>query len=307
MKNVKYIIISAIAVSFLVGCGGSGEKIKSSSGGSSEGSSSSTSQQETTKQRVFVLGNACQTDGGTFKMDYQGYHCNGEEYHRPTFSAECAKRRLTIASTQNGLLCKSYLIVPPETPSGSTDSISSRLKKQCNGDFVPFVMDDSHSYTCSFGLNQPSNLSGWKSTCESIGFTFKDSGMSYMCVGKTSDIKSETSQSTSGKTSGWIKMNGLLWEDGKHLEQRKASTWDEAMKFCKDKGFRLPTKEEAIQATKNNILKQFVSKRTSAWTSTEIDIANAYSANLDNELASYGNYYVSKKNKNTNLSYRCIK
>lgn len=295
MKAMQFIIVSTMAISFFVGCGGSSEKKHEID----------EEKRESTEQRIAAFKNSCKGDGGIFRMSEKGYHCDGKNYDRPKFSEECSKRHLGISSTLQGLLCESYLIIPPSF-TDDTNNIASKLKEECKGMFIPFVMDGTHSYTCSFGINSPSNLSGWKSTCEKIGLTFKDAGISYMCVGEKSDIKdSEKQKPAQKKIPGWISFNGLQWEDGKQVDYRTVS-WNEATQSCKRRGYRLPTKEEAVQASKDGIMKLFVSNMATTWTSDESTDNKAFSAMLSKQFQNIFNHSGSYTEKSSNDFYRCV-
>lgn len=76
---------------------------------------------------------------------------------------------------------------PAQQPKPQPQNIQSGLQGECQkigGTLVPLVIDNTHSYTCSFGNNRPSSFAGFKRVCEGYGLTFKDSGISFMCVGE---------------------------------------------------------------------------------------------------------------------------
>lgn len=76
---------------------------------------------------------------------------------------------------------------PAQQPKPKPQNIQSGLQGECQkigGTLVPLVIDNTHSYTCSFGNNRPSSFAEFKRVCEGYGLTFKDSGISFMCAGE---------------------------------------------------------------------------------------------------------------------------
>lgn len=102
----------------------------------------------------------------------------------------------TIVNTANINQPNSPTTKPTSTHNNTEKELLAECNRIKNGKFVPFIMDETHSYTCTFGNDRPASYGNFKKVCEKHGFKFQDASLSFMCTNKKDVSRSISSENS---------------------------------------------------------------------------------------------------------------